>query len=228
MSTEINIKVTQLFKCMLIIIVTLCLLHVIAMVVWYEDYAPDLAWYYFSMFDLDEESGLGTWYSALNLFFAGQLTLLAVKFNWYTTDKMKLGWIFLAIGFHILSIDEVAGFHELLNTVVTIYHWTIFGAVLVAFLFLLLLPFLKELPVRTLILFLISGAVYVGGAVGVELFTVIYEDNDELNTLEYNLWNTLEEGMEMSGVVLYIYALLDGLVRHCKDEPPLLTVKISQ
>lgn len=35
-----------------------------------------------------------------------------------------------------------------------------------------------------------------------------YADEDLLNTLAYNLWNTVEEGMEMAGVVLLIHALL--------------------
>ncbi|MDP3517506.1 MAG: hypothetical protein Q8S94_10110, partial [Pseudohongiella sp.] len=53
-----------------------------------------------------------------------------------------------------------------------------------------------------------SGALFVGGAIGVELYTEPYLHNDELNTLAYNLWTPVEEGLEMYGVILYLHALL--------------------
>ena len=43
---------------------------------------------------------------------------------------------------------------------------------------------------------------------GVEWGTIWYEEHGRLDTLEYNLWNALEEGMEMVGVILFIYGLL--------------------
>ena len=54
---------------------------------------------------------------------------------------------------------------------------------------------------------------FVTGAVVVEMSTDWYDDEDLLNTLPYNLWNTLEEGLEMGGVVLFIYALLEYMTR---------------
>jgi len=67
---------------------------------------------------------------------------------------------------------------------------------------------LWNLPAQTRWLFILSGCIFVGGAVGVEMSTDWYADEDLLNTLAYNLWNTVEEGMEMAGVVLLIHALL--------------------
>ena len=40
-----------------------------------------------------------------------------------------------------------------------------------------------------------------GGAVGVEHFT-----DSDLNSLHYNMWTALEEGMEMTGVIVFMYA----------------------
>ena len=68
------------------------------------------------------------------------------------------------------------------------------------------LPFLARLRRRTAVLFVIAGLVYVGGAVGVERWT-----GDDVNSLEYNMWTTLEEGLEMFGVILMIYAVLDHM-----------------
>jgi hypothetical protein len=78
----------------------------------------------------------------------------------------------------------------------------------------LFLPFLWAMPGRTRWLLMLSGAIYLGGAVGVEWGTIWYEDNGLLDTLPYNLWNALEEGMEMGGIILYIYTLLTHMANH--------------
>ena len=94
--------------------------------------------------------------------------------------------------------------HEWVNTSLGDTSWTvigipIFGAVALAY-----LPFLWRYRWRTGLLFLFSGALYGGGAVGIEHLT-----NNEVNSLHYNMWTALEEGMEMLGVITLIYTLLD-------------------
>lgn len=194
----------------------LTLAHIIAMVSWYRDLLPIDDWLYISFFDLDEEESLGTWFSALILLAAGQLALFQARYTRGEPQGWHVWWLLLAIGFHILSLDEVAGFHEFVNTVVEDTHWTTFGAILVLVVGGAYLPFLWALPSRTRWLFVLSGAIYVGGAVGVEWATIWHQENDLLDTLGYNLWNALEEGMEMAGVILFIYALLEHLAKNSK------------
>ena len=69
------------------------------------------------------------------------------------------------------------------------------------------LPFLFQIPRRVAVLSGIGGAIYIGGAVGVELATEVYKHRNELNTLEYNLTTVLEEFMEMSGVIIFLFAV---------------------
>ena len=190
--------------------------HIIAVVVWYRDLLPIDDWLYISFFDLDEEESIGTWFSALILFAAGQLALLQARYVRRDSQGWHGWWLLLAIGFHLLSLDEVAAFHEFVNTVVEDTHWTTFGAVIVVVVGAAYLPFLWSLPARTRWLFIVSGAIYVGGAVGVEWATIWYEDNDQLDTLAYNLWNAVEEFMEMAGVILFIYTLLGHIAEHSK------------
>ena len=178
------------------------------MFAWYKDLLPIDDWLYISFFDLDEEESLGTWFGAIILLFAGLLTLFQARYCTTRSGRWHFCWWLLGIGFCLLSLDEVAGFHEFLNTVVEDTHWTTFGMLLVLAMGFVFLPFVLTLPSPTRVLFLVSGVVYVGGAIGVEWATIWYEDNDQLETLAYNLWNALEEFMEMAGVILYIYALL--------------------
>ena len=188
---------------------SLIVLHVAAMLAWYLDALPLHDWLYYSFFDLDEEEGLGTWFSTLLLFLAGMLSWLLGRLD----PGLRRWWWLLAAGFCLLSLDEVAGFHEFVNTVVEDTHWTTFGAAIGLLVGLSFIPFLLKLPSRTRWMCIIGGILYLGGAVGVERGTLWYEEQDLLDTLEYNLWNALEEGLEMGGIVVYVYALLERLAR---------------
>ena len=207
---------TQLFlveahtvgKFLLWIALGLTVMHIACMVAWYKDMLPFDDWLYISFFDLDEEESLGTWFSTLILFFAGLFSLFHARYSEPRQNRWHFCWWLLGIGFCVLSLDEVAGFHEFVNTVVEYTHWTTFGAVLVVALGFVFLPFILSLPSRTRLLFLIAGAIYVGGAIGVEWATLWHEEHGLLDTLAYNLWNALEEFMEMAGIILYIYAIL--------------------
>jgi hypothetical protein len=47
----------------------------------------------------------------------------------------------------------------------------------------------------------------------VERWTDWFAEEDLRDTLAYNLWNAVEEGGEMGGVVLFIYALVGYMGR---------------
>lgn len=204
----VSIEASRIGRFLLWVAAGLTLLHIICMVGWYKDLLPVDDWLYISFFDLDEEEALGTWFSTLILFLAGLLSLFQARYPATRANRWHPCWWLLGIGFCLLSLDEVAGFHEFVNTVVEFTHWTTFGAALVLVVGVLLIPFLRTLPRETMLLFLAAGAIYVGGAIGVEWATIWYQENDRLDTLGYNLWNGLEEFMEMVGIILYIYALL--------------------
>lgn len=97
--------------------------------------------------------------------------------------------------------------HETLNSLIEI-SWAIPGGIVAAFVGGVYLHFLFQIDRRTAFQFVIGGAVFVGGAVGVELGTDSYADNKQLDTLAYNLWTAVEEGMEMVGVLIFLKALL--------------------
>jgi len=190
----------------------LVVLHVAAMQIYYN---PDLGfseaeWLHFwhvSMFDLDNEDAFGTWFSAVTLIFTGQLLLLHAAAVRETEDRWYPWWFVLGLGFHVLSIDEVAGMHELLNTFLRAMDepsvWTDVALAGIAVLACAYLPFLRALRQRTAWLFSIAGLIYLGGAVGVERWT-----GEDVNSLHYNMWTTVEEGLEMAGVIVMIYAVL--------------------
>lgn len=122
-------------------------------------------------------------------------------------DPLRWHWLGLSVGFALLSVDEIAGMHETLNSVTDI-SWAVPGGILALLVGLSYLKFLWRLDRRTAVWFAIGGAIFLGGAVGVELYTEPFLENDQLNTLAYNLWTGLEEGMEMAGVLVFLSVLL--------------------
>ena len=94
------------------------------------------------------------------------------------------------------------------------FTWVIPGMIFVAAVAIGFLSFLIQLPARTRNLFLAAGTVFVGGAIGVEMLSAIEADAHTQYSLSYALIITLEETMEMLGIVLFIYALSDYISRH--------------
>jgi hypothetical protein len=92
--------------------------------------------------------------------------------------------------------------------------WVVAGALGALAAGVFFLPFLRALPARPAARFVLAGAVYVGSAVGLE--TVATQlGYDAAGDGGYD-WATLgmvtlEEGGEMAGVALFIWALLDHL-----------------
>lgn len=188
---------------------TLVIVHVLAMQAYFNpalglDERFDLHYWQLAVFDLDEEESFGTWFSSGILFVAGLLLLNQARALRPNGDSEHRWWFVLGLAFVLLSVDEVVGMHELMNTLMEEDPWTVVGFPVLAVVGLSYLPFLWRYRGRTALLFVVAGLIYGGGAVGVEHFT-----DAEVNSLHYNMWTALEEGMEMSGVIVLIYAILD-------------------
>ena len=50
-----------------------------------------------------------------------------------------------------------------------------------------------------------------------EVLTDPYLENDELNTLPYNLWTAVEEAMEMAGVLIFLGCLFPRIRREAPE-----------
>jgi hypothetical protein len=164
-------------------------------------------WLVRALFDVDREDSLPTWCATVLLLLAAFLLYLIASAKSRVADRFLRHWWLLACGFLLLSIDEVAGLHESLNTVSEI-SWTKPAAVLLAVVGLIYLPFLWHLPRRTSIGFVVAGAIFCGGAVGVEHATDWYLELYSDDSFGYNLLTGVEEGLEMLGVVMFIGELL--------------------
>ena len=173
----------------------------------YHYRVEELPWLLIQLFDVDEENNLPTWFSEF-------LLLTACVCNWLCARKKRADgdpwvryWYVLVVGFLLMAIDEVAGVHESINSVIVI-TWAIPAGIASLFAGLAFVPFLRHLPRRTALLFALAGLGFLIGAAGLEIIGNSLVAQRLRNTLEYKLWTLVEEGLEMSGVILFIHALL--------------------
>lgn len=202
---QIDLATQNWVRYLTYIVIGLLSIHCILQI-WHYEFER-LPWLVRQIFDVDEEDTIPTWYSANALLLTSGLLYLISHRKKMDQDPWYRYWYGLTFGFAFLSMDEIAGFHETVNGLIE-SSWTLPGGIVVAIVGLLYIRFLWHLPTQIRIHFIVAGAIFVGGAVGVERYTDWYEDEELLNTLAYNLWTAVEEGMEMGSIVLFIHALL--------------------
>lgn len=130
----------------------------------------------------------------------------------------------LSLTFLFLSFDEVLALHEKYGQVIGDYmlgkqkviyfSWVVPYAILATVFALLFIRFWLTLPFKTRILFMIACVIYVGGAIGMELMGGMIVKHIHSEGLPYAISECLEETMEMGGVILFIYVLLDYITKN--------------
>lgn len=175
----------------------------------------------FSQFSLSSERSPPAFFSFLLLLICGVWLGVIALHECQAGSRWWRHWAFLAMMFVLMSYDEAAELHEklieplreLLGTGGFFYYaWVIPAIIVVAIIFVVYLPFLYHLPPVFAGLFLLSGAIYVGGAIGVEMISGNYIE-EYGRDLTYRLITTVEESFEMLGAWLFIYSLMKYLTR---------------
>ena len=101
-------------------------------------------------------------------------------------------------------------------------------AIFLIFLAIPYLGFLFRLPVDTRVRFIIAAVLFLGGAIGVEVISAKEADLYGTSTVTYSVLYTIEELLEMLGVIAFIRALLiyidtqsGTLVFSFRNNPPI-------
>ena len=130
-----------------------------------------------SLFCFDEEKNIPTLYSSISLMLSGGL-LLSIAYAHRKLGSSYLHWLGLSLIFLFLSVDEMSSIHERLigpvrnmfeTSGLLYFAWVIPYGILLIVLVIVYLKFLFRLPKRTMTLFMLSGVVFVSGAIGFEL-----------------------------------------------------------
>ncbi len=167
--------------------------------------------------NLGFEGNLPTWYSSTLLFVCAALLAVIAWVKLGARAAYRAHWTALAVIFVYLSIDESVVIHEMLNEPLTeafdlggvlYFSWVLpFGALVLVFV-LSYLGFVAHLPARFRVLFVLAGAVYVGGALGTELPISYWYDRHGGDNLVYGLLNVGQESLEILGATIFCSSLL--------------------
>ena len=168
------------------------------------------------LFDLNEESNIPTFYSAFNLAICSILLAVITCKKQRINSRYTNHWKFLSAFFLLLSVDEIAMIHELLSVLrrplnasgFLYFTWVIPAGLFVLIFTVTFSSFLKSLPKKIRNLFILAGIFYVGGAIGIEMISAYHAELHGENNLIYKVITTVEESLEMMGVLVFIYSLL--------------------
>jgi hypothetical protein len=181
------------------------------------------------LFYLDEENSVPTWYqSVVFLFAAGLLTIIGRDAR-VSGASFAIHWLVLAAICVGLSLDEVASLHErTINPLQRVIQptgiwrptWVIVGVAAVACVAISYWRFFLHLGRAEQVQIVVAAAVFLGGALGVEMATGVMFDTTDRNfkhSFDYALTVQLEELLEMVGLLIF----LDFLLRRASRVAPL-------
>ena len=174
------------------------------------------------LFDLNLERNVPTWYATVSLLLCAVLLAVVARLARRAHRPYVAHWTALAIGFLLLSVEEMLDYHSALKAVSVpgeqargflLHAWVVPAAVIALVVAAVYLRFLMHLPARSRRLFVLAGLLYVGGAVGLESVSGQAQELFGRGSAPLALASTLEETAEMAGVLVFVYALLDYLHR---------------
>lgn len=180
------------------------------------------------LFNVGTELNLPAFFSSFLLLFAALLLAVITVLEKKCSASHIVQWTVLSFGFLLMAVDESVSLHEMLvaptrqllgdNDLGAFYFaWVIPGSVLVLALGLYFLKFLLHLPGKTRLNFLLAAIIYLGGAIGFELVGGRYAELHGTHNLAYNMISTVEESLEMAGVIIFIRALLQYIAGKHKE-----------
>jgi hypothetical protein len=210
------------------------------------------------LFDVGEEESIPTWFESMLFMLCSILLAVIAVAKRQRDEQYALHWGVLSIIFLFLSLDESATIHEATGAELErllryttgfepggaiSYFWVVPGAVFVFVVVLAYARFLVHLPRTTGRLFLFAGALFVLGALGVEMLTaqvmsasdpianfIVSTSGDMVGrgtansvpTILKGLQTSVEEMFEMLGLAAFVYALLDYVRSHVEE----MTVRV--
>ncbi len=218
------IKISILLE--LVVILTV-LLSLSVQILFYVAGSAKAGWW-LPLVNVDKELSIPSLLSVMQFYILAFLLAMIGGIKKQVNDPYHWYWSILAALSIIFSFDEGASIHELATQPLQRlfgqnlpgylhFAWVIPAAILVLAILAFFLKFFFSLPRRTQILFIISVFVYLSGVLGMEMISANYAEINGIKNIVYNIFVTLEETLEMTGMVIAIYALLDYVQKNSSE-----------
>jgi hypothetical protein len=169
------------------------------------------------LFSVNYERNIPTFFSVLLLLYATrQLYAISVEKS-VPGEPYRNHWWLMTIMFFCIAADEFMATHEMISIKIRdkyqlggmlYYSWVIPGSILLCLLVVYYNRFVfRYLPARIRNLMILSATLYVGGSVFMEVLGGYVHFHNGAENMPYILLTNVEEGMEMVGIVMFIYTL---------------------
>lgn len=179
----------------------------------------DFAFGLVRLFYVDYENTVPSFFSAALLLMAALLLALIATLKQAAHATYRFHWTLLSFTFLFMAINEAASIHEMLigpmrsllgqkANGIFFFAWVIPGIAVAMIFGLSYLRFLLHLPTKTRWNIILAATLYLSGAIGMELIGGRYAHLHGIENLTYSMLATVEESLEMAGVIVFIHALL--------------------
>lgn len=226
---SITLNSRYIFSIVIALVIAQVIIDIVVMLNWHlGGIRNDITALPVAFFDLSTDTSIPTWFSSVQLLLCSLFLFLIYKFKVKDKDRFRVHWLGLSIIFLIFSIDEVATIHEKLGerladrflgdtSGLLHYGWVVFGGLFVAVVALLYVKFIQHLPDKSKFMFILSIAVFLIGALGIEMFSGNYSETHGSWNLGYALWTAAEEFFEMAGISLFLLTIIEYIRTYLGD-----------
>lgn len=223
-----NIRITSNTVCKTLALIVVCLLSANLLVIYLKVVRglPNLKAFSHAFY-FDAEANFAALYSAMAILFSASLLWLIGNSPSQKKSHLAFYWKVLSGVFVFLAVDEFFFIHERLvapmqdilsrqafKSNYLHFGWFIPYSLVLLVLGLFMLRFLFRIPFRLRALFALSAIVFLSGAVGMEIIsgkyladTGAYGGDIELADVNYALMVTVEELLEMAGIIIFNHSL---------------------
>jgi hypothetical protein len=172
---------------------------------------------FFQEFSLDREANVPSWFSSALLLTAAAVLALVALEALARNAPWRRHWAGLSVVYVVLSLDETAEIHERIGSWLRAhlnlhgplhYGGVIPALALALFVGITYVRFLGALPRATRLGILLSAAIYITGAAGVEAASGWWAERHGSKSTSLLLVSTVEENLEMVGTLLFVLVVL--------------------
>jgi hypothetical protein len=212
---NLTVKPATLTRPLWIIIVLLLAGHLLGLLVVLK-FGTHHTSYWILLFNLDREASIPTLFVIFEWLLCVTM-LVTIALTRKKQCKSWLLWGLLALIFAFLTVDESVSIHEHLasglrrnlNTSGLLYFaWVIPYGLIFAGLCIAYLRFFLSLSTRVKKLFVLAAFLFVGGALGIELFEGRYFALHGRDAFYHLVYVSIEETAEMAGLLVFFHALI--------------------
>jgi len=213
---DITLDKRKMIKFLVFFALALIMIHSIILIIYYNVGDPD-KFDFIRMFDLDMERNVPTLFSSLILAMSAFCFYLLANNVSEIAQKKRPYWLGLSGVFLFLSFDESAKIHENLGDYTEQfvdasgylhYPWVISYSILVLVLGALYIKFFWKMEKKVFLSFMLSAFIFLSGAIGFELLGAKESSLNGTESLLYSIFYTIEESLEIFGVIYLLWILL--------------------